>query len=873
MLAATLFACSGGGGGGGTDPNSTYTVTYNGNNSTGGIVPFDSTNYAQGQTATVLENTGNLVNTGYSFVGWNTQANGTGTTYTPGQTFPIGTANVTLYAMWTTNPTYTVTYNGNGNTGGIAPVVATNYEQGQTVSVVGNTGNLVNTNYTFAGWNTLSNGTGTNYTAGQTFLMGTANVILYAKWTANPTYTVTYYGNGSTSGIVPVDSTNYEEGQTVTVLGNTGNLVNTNYTFEGWNTMSNGTGTTYTQGQTFTMGTANVNLYAMWTANTTYTVTYNGNGNTGGIVPVDSTNYEVGQTVTVLGNPGNLSKTNYAFEGWNTMSNGAGTTYTQGQAFTMGTANVTLYATWNATPPSPTNVQATAGNAQVTVSWVASAGVMSYDVFYSTSSAVSTTSYADLITTTTTSAIASGLTNGTTYYFIVTAINGTVSSAASSPTVSATPSAPVSYANLWTWMSGTNTINQFGNYGTKGTAAPTNLPGARYYASSWIDSSGNFWLFGGYGYDAGGLLSTLNDLWKFDGTNWTWVSGANFGNNSGIYGSFATAAPTNMPGARYGAVSWIDSSGNLWLFGGLGYDAGGNHGQLNDLWKFDGTNWTWESGYDVYNSSGSCGTEGTAAGNNIPGARYGAVSWIDSGGNLWLLGGKGFDCYDDIGYLNDLWRYDGTDWTWVSGASYIGQYGVYGTMGTAAGTNIPGARAGDVSWIDSSGNFWLFGGYGVDFGGVYGDLNDLWKFDGKMWTWMTGTTTTDQVGNYGTMGTAATTNIPGARDSATTWIDSSGNLWLFGGEGTVYATGDLFGLSDLWKFDGTNWTWVSGADTTNQLGTYGKKGTPAITNVPGARFGAAPWIDSSGNLWLFGGYGYDYIHGPGQLNDLWRYEP
>ncbi|HBX24233.1 MAG TPA: hypothetical protein DEF34_11480, partial [Desulfotomaculum sp.] len=66
--------------------------------------------------------------------------------------------------------------------------------------------------------------------------MGTSNVTLYAQWTAMPTYTVTYDGNGNTSGSVPVDSNTYITGATVTVLGNTGNLVKTGYTFAGWNT-------------------------------------------------------------------------------------------------------------------------------------------------------------------------------------------------------------------------------------------------------------------------------------------------------------------------------------------------------------------------------------------------------------------------------------------------------------------------------------------------------------------------------------------------------------------------------------------------------------------------------------------------------------
>jgi len=84
--------------------------------------------------------------------------------------------------------------------------------------------------------------------------------------TTATTYTVTYDGNGSTSGSVPIDATAYEAGATVTILGNSGSLSKTGYSFTSWNTLSNGTGTTYVQSQTFLMGSANVTLYAQWAA-------------------------------------------------------------------------------------------------------------------------------------------------------------------------------------------------------------------------------------------------------------------------------------------------------------------------------------------------------------------------------------------------------------------------------------------------------------------------------------------------------------------------------------------------------------------------------------------------------------------------------
>lgn len=82
--------------------------------------------------------------------------------------------------------TFTVTYNANGATGGSVPVDGNSpYATGATVTVLGNTGNLVITTGTFIGWNTAVTGgfgSGLGYQPGQTFKMGSANIILYAQW-------------------------------------------------------------------------------------------------------------------------------------------------------------------------------------------------------------------------------------------------------------------------------------------------------------------------------------------------------------------------------------------------------------------------------------------------------------------------------------------------------------------------------------------------------------------------------------------------------------------------------------------------------------------------------------------------------------------
>jgi hypothetical protein len=428
---------------------------------------------------------------------------------------------------------------------------------------------------------------------------------------------------------------------------------------------------------------------------------------------------------------------------------------------------------------------------------------------------------------------------------------------------------------IWTWVSGSDVVDQHGVYGIKGVAGPNNLPGVRLRSVSWIDSSDNLWLFGGSGFDITGTYSILNDLWKFDGANWTWVSGSNIIDQVGVYGTKGMAASGNVPGARDGSISWTDSSGNLWLFGGAN-----GWGPYNDLWKYNPSSglWTWVSGSNKPKSTGVYGTKGVAAPGNVPGARFLSVSWTDSNDNLWLFGGLNL-----IGQFDDLWKYNLSSgyWTWVSGSTDLNQIGIYGTKGVAAPGNAPGARHSSVSWIDSNGNLWLFGGVRSGFDGrgiaVGYTFNDLWEYNPSsgLWTWVSGSNAENQFGVYGTKGVPDTNNMPGGRWGSNSWIDSNGNFWLFGGAGK--ASDDYSGvLNDLWKFDGANWTWVSGSNIIYQGGVYGTKGMAASGNVPGARGQSISWTDSSGNLWLFGGSGYgslsyDSFDNSGFLNDLWKF--
>ena len=359
---------------------------------------------------------------------------------------------------------------------------------------------------------------------------------------------------------------------------------------------------------------------------------------------------------------------------------------------------------------------------------------------------------------------------------------------------------------LWTWMSGAKTIYEEGSYGTKGTADPDNIPGARDSGVSWTDNAGNLWLFGGMGYDSAGDWGDLNDLWRYDADGqWTWMSGADSVDLAGTYGTKGTPGVANIPGARDGSISWADSNGNLWLFGGWGYDSAGNSDSLNDLWRYDTDGeWTWMSGANTVNQAGTYGTKGTPDPANAPGARDGSIAWTDSNGNLWLFAGWGCDALGNTGNLNDLWRYDADgQWTWMSGANTVNGVGILGTIGVPDAANVPCSRTNSISWTDSDGNLWLFGGWGrgCDGLGIKGFLSDLWRYDTSgMWTLISGPSTINQLAAYDIQGVADVSNVPGSRDGSIAWTDSAGNLLMFGGWGSdqVQINGLL---NDLWFYE------------------------------------------------------------------------
>jgi len=231
------------------------TITFDGNGSTSGDPPEPVS--ADSGTAVKLPNNRTLVRTGYSFGGWNTNNTGTGIGYRADSAYTV-TINVILFVRWI--PIYTVTFNGNNQTSGTPPEQM-KADSGTTIPLP-NQGNLVRTNYSFGWWSTSNTGIGISYHSGDSYIV-TGNVNLYVKWI--PIYTVTFDGNGVTSG-VPI-AVKADSGKSV-ILPYA--MTRSGYNFSGWGTTS---GNNYLANSSYTV-TSNTTLYARWMSATVISGTF-----------------------------------------------------------------------------------------------------------------------------------------------------------------------------------------------------------------------------------------------------------------------------------------------------------------------------------------------------------------------------------------------------------------------------------------------------------------------------------------------------------------------------------------------------------------------------------------------------------------------
>ena len=274
---------------------------------------------------------------GYTFIGWNTSADGKGTAYAPGTTW---TANgtLTLYAQWTPGQAG-LTYDGNGATGG-----KTDPQPGKTDEKINVRDNgFTRDGYMFVTWNTQAGCKGKAVDPGDEWTLQGSGT-LYACWAGNA-QTLAYHGNGATGGNTAVQS------------GKTGDELTTNangftrdgYTFVRWDTAKDGSGTAYGEGKNgvsqYTMKPAGNDLYAIWKANPASIVYRNGYPNTTGSTP--DTTGSTGDTVTVSQN--GFDRPGYTFTGWSTSKRGD-PSLNPGDKHTLEPGATTVWAQWKANP-------------------------------------------------------------------------------------------------------------------------------------------------------------------------------------------------------------------------------------------------------------------------------------------------------------------------------------------------------------------------------------------------------------------------------------------------------------------------------------------------------------------------------------------
>ena len=152
-------------------------LTYDAN---GGVGTIDSTTGAAGESVTVAEN--GFTRNDYTFTSWNTQADGKGTAYKPGDNFTLTDEDTVLYAQWSKNAPaqVNVSYDANGGTGTMESITG---DVGSKIVIEKN--GFARSGYTFTGWNTQADGKGTAYKAGDSFTLTDKDTVLYAQWSKN----------------------------------------------------------------------------------------------------------------------------------------------------------------------------------------------------------------------------------------------------------------------------------------------------------------------------------------------------------------------------------------------------------------------------------------------------------------------------------------------------------------------------------------------------------------------------------------------------------------------------------------------------------------------------------------------------------------
>jgi uncharacterized repeat protein (TIGR02543 family) len=298
-----------------------------------------------------------MTDPGHVFVNWNTESNGGGTSYSDGATYDFSD-NLVLYAQWSSD-NRSVTFAENASV--TDSVVSQQIENAATpltqFSVLSPA--FTKNGFTFTGWNTSADGTGTTYQNGAAYGFG-SNLTLYAQWTENTTTTTTTTSTTTTTLPLSMFTVSFNDGggtgmlNAVTVtsgssvqLPNSGSLTYQGFAQTGWFTASTG-GTSVGLGGASFIPTSSITLYAQWVAGVAVTTSFSANGGTGTIASISS---PAGSSLTLPTGLG-LLDTGFVFSGWSPSSTSQSMVYSPGAPYLVA-SGATLYAVWTVAAKAP----------------------------------------------------------------------------------------------------------------------------------------------------------------------------------------------------------------------------------------------------------------------------------------------------------------------------------------------------------------------------------------------------------------------------------------------------------------------------------------------------------------------------------------
>ena len=261
---------------------------------------------------------------GYSFIGWNTKADGSGDSYTDGDAVCFE-SDTTLYAQWS-KEVEKITFEANGGSGWMLPQWVL-YDEASVLRP----NRFTLEGYDFVGWNTKADGSGDAYCDSDTVWL-TKNTTLYAQW-AKEVKKITFDANGGSGWMLP----QWVLYDTATAL-RPNRFKQTGYVFVGWNTKADGSGDSYTDGDTVSLK-ENTTLYAQWEMDVV-TVKFNFNGGYGHMSP-----QSVPRGVATALKHNEFMWEGHYFMYWSTKADGTGTKYFDKAQITTD-KDVTLYAQW-----------------------------------------------------------------------------------------------------------------------------------------------------------------------------------------------------------------------------------------------------------------------------------------------------------------------------------------------------------------------------------------------------------------------------------------------------------------------------------------------------------------------------------------------